>query len=91
MIKTLIPQLCQAQQRLIRRVLAGRLVSAADVAGLAEEVVAQGVAPALRGLRRQGRPTALGARGESGGTYFEGPRDTLHPILPAKPNSNKLP
>lgn len=61
MIKTPIPQLCQAQQRLIRWVLAGRLVSAADVAGLAEEVVAQGVAPALRGLRRQGRPTALAA------------------------------
>lgn len=46
------------------RVSAGRLVAPVDVAGLAEEVVVQGVAPVLCQLRRQGHPTALGAGGE---------------------------
>lgn len=50
-------------------VLAGRLVSPTDVAGLAEEVVTQGVAPVLRRLRRQGCPAALGARGERKATF----------------------
>lgn len=57
--------------------LAGRLVPPADVAGLAEEVLAQGVAPILRRLRRQGCPTAL-RRSRGGAEAAAEPRAASH-------------
>lgn len=51
------------------RVSAGRLVAPADMAGLAEEVVVQGVAPVLCQLQRQGHPAALRAKGEKEATF----------------------
>lgn len=50
-----------AQPQITARPSAGRLVPPADVAGFAEQLLAQRVAPILRRLRRQRRPAALAA------------------------------